>query len=69
MANLASDYQNQVRWTEAEELEVKVIETSKAALGEEHEFTLTCMTNLAFTYRNQRRWEEAEQLDVKVMEI
>jgi hypothetical protein len=56
------------RWKEAEELEVKVMETRKRVLGQEHPGTLASMANLASTYRNQGRWKEAEELVVKVME-
>ncbi|KAF6803318.1 Kinesin light chain 5, partial [Colletotrichum plurivorum] len=68
MANLASTYRNQGRWKEAEELDVRVMETSLRVLGEEHPSTLTSMANLAATYRNQGRWKEAEELGVRVME-
>ena len=51
MGNLASTYQNQGRWNEAEglEVQVQVIETRKRVLGEEHPDTLTSMANLAST--------------------
>ena len=49
MANLASTYRNQRRWKEAEELEVRVMDTMKRVLDEEHPDTLTGMANLAFT--------------------
>ena len=62
MANLASTYQNQGRWKEAEELEVQVMKTSKRVLGEEHPFTLTWMVNLAFTFKSQSRSKEAISL-------
>lgn len=52
----------------AEKLEVEVMETSKATLGEGHPDTLTSMANLASTYKKQGRWEEAENLEVQVME-
>ncbi|KAF5512206.1 Kinesin light chain 3 [Colletotrichum aenigma] len=39
-ANLASTYRKQGRWKEAEELEVRVMETRKRVLGEEHSDTL-----------------------------
>jgi len=48
MANLASTYWNQGRLKEAEELEVRVIETRKRVLGEEHPDKLSSMANLAF---------------------
>ncbi|OHW96949.1 TPR domain protein, partial [Colletotrichum incanum] len=47
MANLASTYWNQGRWKEAEELDVRVMETSSRVLGDEHPHTLTSMANLA----------------------
>jgi len=55
------------RWKEAEELQVKVMEASSRALGEEHSDTLTAIANLAATYRKQGRTQKAEKLDVKVM--
>src|SRR3954469_4049146 len=61
-------YRNQGRWKEAEELEVKVMETSLRVMGQEHPSTLTSMANLASTFWNQGRWKEAEELEVQVME-
>jgi tetratricopeptide (TPR) repeat protein len=68
MTWLASTYRNQGRWKEAEELFVRVMETSSRVLGEEHPDTLTSMANLASTFWNQGRWKEAEELFVRVME-
>jgi tetratricopeptide (TPR) repeat protein len=68
MANLASTYWKQGRWGEAEQLDVRVMETRTRVLGAEHPSTLTSMGNLALTYSNQGRWGEAEQLFVRVME-
>jgi hypothetical protein len=62
MANLASTYQSQGRWTQAEDLEVQVMETRKGVLGEEHPSTLTSMANLAYTLKDQKRDEEAVEL-------
>ncbi|GIZ49813.1 hypothetical protein CKM354_001283800 [Cercospora kikuchii] len=67
-AMVASTYRKQGRWTEAEELELEVVETSKATLGADHPDTLTTMGNLASTYWAQGRWAEAEALGVEVME-
>jgi hypothetical protein len=67
MANLASTYWNQGRWTEAEVLFVQVMETKKRVLREEHPSTLTSMANLASTYGNQGRWKEAEQLQMQAV--
>ncbi|KAK2734188.1 Kinesin light chain 5, partial [Colletotrichum kahawae] len=52
----------QGRWKEAEELNVRVIETRKRVLREEHPSTLTSMHNLSFTWKDQERWEDAVQL-------
>jgi len=41
MANLASTYQKQGRWKEAEELGVQVMDIRKTVLGVEHPDTLT----------------------------
>jgi hypothetical protein len=69
MGNLASTYQNQGRWNEAEKLEVQVMDMRKKLLGAEHPHTLTSMANLASTYRNQGRWNEAGKLEVQVMDM
>jgi hypothetical protein len=53
MANLALTYWNQERWTEAEQLEVQVMEGRKKGLGERHPDTLTGMKSLAFTWKSQ----------------
>jgi tetratricopeptide (TPR) repeat protein len=55
-------------YSNAEPIEVRVMETSLRVLGEEHPGTLTSMNNLASTFRNQGRWKEAEELEVQVME-
>ena len=54
--------------TEAEALEVVVMEKMKHVLGEEHPDTLISMGNLAATYRQQSQWKEAEALEVVVVE-
>ena len=56
------------RWKEAEELWVRVIETRKRVLGEEHPKTLTSIANVALTYSDQGRWKEAEELNTRVIE-
>ncbi|KZL80786.1 tpr domain protein [Colletotrichum incanum] len=61
-------YDDEGRWEDAEELFVRVMETRKSVLGEEHPDTLTSMANLASTYADQGRWKEAEELEVQVME-
>ena len=68
MGNLASTYWNQGRLKEAEELQVRVMETTKRVLGEEHPDSLLGMSNLASTYHQQGRLKEAEELEVLVME-
>jgi tetratricopeptide (TPR) repeat protein len=66
MAWMASTYLNQGRWTEAENLEAQVMETSRAVLRPEHP---TSMANLASAFWNLGRWTEAEKLEAQVMEI
>jgi hypothetical protein len=68
MANLASTYWNQGRWTEAEKMHVQVMETRQRLLGEEHPDTMTSMANLASTYWNQGQWMEAEKME-KTQEV
>jgi hypothetical protein len=68
MANLASTYQNQGRWNEAEQLELEVMESRKKKLGPEHPDTLTSMANLAFTWKSQGRSNDALALMTKCVE-
>ncbi|KAI5778075.1 hypothetical protein EDC01DRAFT_675361 [Geopyxis carbonaria] len=65
---LALIYGNQGRWSEAEELGVKLLETRKRVLGPEHPDTLEIMKHLASAYRGQGRVEEAEELGLTVLE-
>ncbi|KAE8311892.1 hypothetical protein BDV41DRAFT_565450 [Aspergillus transmontanensis] len=81
MADLASIYWHQGRWSEAEQLNIQVMERRKTVLGTEHSSTLTkrrktvlgaqhpsmlhSMANLASTYCYQGRWSEAEQLNIQ----
>ena len=69
MANLASTYQNQGKWKEAEALQVVVMEKSKQLLGDEHPDTLRSIGNHARTYQNQGRLADAEILNTLMMEI
>ena len=68
IAEFALAFSEAGRWTEAEKLNMQVMETMKRVLGEEHPDTLTSIANLASTYWNQGRWTEAEKLKVQVME-
>jgi hypothetical protein len=62
MYNVATTYQAQGRWEEAEQLEIDVINASRTKLGTEHPFTLTTMASLGVTYGNLGKWEEALSL-------
>jgi tetratricopeptide (TPR) repeat protein len=55
-------------WKEAENLQVKVMNTRREVLGAEHPDTLNSMTTFAAICRNQGRWKEAERLEVQIME-
>ena len=68
MANLASTYCDEGRWTEAEELQMQEIETRKQVLGPEHPDTLSSMSDLAAVYWKQGRYKEAEELFLQVLE-
>ncbi|KAJ5330533.1 hypothetical protein N7476_000316 [Penicillium atrosanguineum] len=62
MANLASTFWNQGRWSEAEQLQVQVMETRKTKLGADHPDTLSSMANLAFTWQYSGQNAEAINL-------
>ncbi|KAF6240779.1 hypothetical protein HO173_001452 [Letharia columbiana] len=69
MANLATIYQGQKRWKEAEKLALRVIELRQNALGPEHPDTVNTQAELVVSYSHQRRWAEAEQLQLQVLEM
>ncbi|KAJ1333110.1 FxSxx-COOH system tetratricopeptide repeat protein [Microdochium nivale] len=66
--NLAMTYSSQGRWKEAEALQLKAIEESKAALGAHHRLTLSIMGNLGMEFCKQGRWQEATDLQLQVCE-
>ncbi|CAG8884086.1 unnamed protein product, partial [Penicillium egyptiacum] len=53
---LASTYQRQGQWEEAEQLGLQVMKSRKAKLGEHHPDTLSSMASLASTYQRQGQW-------------
>jgi len=64
MRKLASMYEKQIKWKEAEELEMQVIETSLRVLGTDHLDTITSMSKLVSMYEEQRKWKEAEEIEM-----
>ncbi|KAJ7278926.1 hypothetical protein C8J57DRAFT_1465179 [Mycena rebaudengoi] len=68
MGNLAISYRDLGKFSEAEALEVVVLEKRTQILGSEHPDTLKAMGNLAITYRDLGKFSEAEALEVAVLE-
>ncbi|KAK0747607.1 hypothetical protein B0T21DRAFT_379616 [Apiosordaria backusii] len=58
-AAMASVYWEQGQFSEAQTIQVEVLEKSRGILGEEHPDTLTSMHNLAFTWKDMGRLEDA----------
>ncbi|KAJ7921604.1 hypothetical protein B0H13DRAFT_2415391 [Mycena leptocephala] len=54
--------------TEAENLQMAVLEKQKQIRGDDHSETLRAMNELALTYQNLREFKKAEQLQVVVLE-
>jgi hypothetical protein len=54
--------------TEAENLQMAVLEKQKQIRGDDHSDTLHAMNELALTYQNLREFKKAEQLQVVVLE-
>jgi hypothetical protein len=50
MANLAVTYGSLGKYTEAEKLEIQVLDARNRILGVEHPDTINAMANLAITY-------------------
>ncbi|TFK31256.1 hypothetical protein BDQ12DRAFT_565619, partial [Crucibulum laeve] len=55
-------------WTEAEKLQVEVMEKRHQLLGPAHSDTLTSMGNLASIYWRQGECAEAEKLQMELIE-
>jgi tetratricopeptide (TPR) repeat protein len=66
MAHLAITYQYLGKYTEAEKLEIQVLDARNRILGVEHPDTITAMANLASTYLDLEKYTEAEKLEIQV---
>ena len=55
-------------WSDAEMLQVMVMEKMKQLLGDSHPDTLRSMADLASTYRSQGLWNDAEMLKMVAIE-
>ena len=66
MANFAVAYSKLGKYTEAEELEMQVLQIRKRNLGEENPNTILAKANLASTYRNPGKHTEAEKLKIQL---
>ena len=62
MANLAATYRNFGKYTEAEKLEIQVLDARNRILGVEHPVTIHAMADLAATYQCLGKYTDAEQL-------
>ena len=67
MANLASTYQSQGRWKEAEEMNWRVLEGYEKVLGIEHPNTLTSVDSLALIMQHQGKYEAAEEMNRRAL--
>lgn len=66
---LAMVYSSQGKWTEAEELTIKMLETQKSILGENHPDTSSTLINLAEIYNSSGRYEQAAELYLQTLEL
>jgi tetratricopeptide (TPR) repeat protein len=69
MNNLAVLYRYQGKYEQAEQLNIKVVETRRRVLGVQHPGTLTSMSNLARLYQEREKYGRAETLYASVLEI
>lgn len=68
VSNLALTYFYQRRFTDAEDLQVSLVDLLMKHFGLENLGTMTCIFNLAATYSELGRWAEAEQLRYLVLQ-
>jgi len=69
MASLAATYYSKGRYDEAEQVQTKVLELRREALGERHPDTIGSMMSLAVTYHSHGRHDEAAQVQTKALEL
>ncbi|KAM0270685.1 hypothetical protein ACHAPA_003160 [Fusarium lateritium] len=67
MADLGATYFSQGRYTEAQDMAIKVLEIRQEVLGE-HPETIRSMADLGLTYYEQGRYDEAKRLYDKALE-
>ncbi|KAG8762929.1 hypothetical protein FRC11_006970, partial [Ceratobasidium sp. 423] len=68
-ANLASVHSNRGRLSQAENLQIEVLNAYLGKFTEEHLDTIASMLNLASTYCKQSRWDESEGLLLRAAEL
>ena len=56
------------KYTEAEKLEIQVLDAWNRILGVEHPATITSMANLAVIYKTLGKYTEAEKLEIQVLD-
>ena len=69
LSNLASLYQAQGKYEQAEPLYQRVLAIFEMQLGPEHPYTGTCLNNLAGLYQAQGKYEQAEPLYQRALPI
>ena len=55
--------------SEAEKLQIQVLDARSRTLGEEHESTISAMSNLASTYGGLGKYADAEKLKIKILDL
>ncbi|QLE58296.1 tetratricopeptide repeat protein [Nostoc sp. TCL26-01] len=67
--NLASLYDSQGRYSEAEPLYIQALALYRKLLGEEHPSVAMSLNNLAYLYKSQGRYSEAEPLYIQALAL
>ncbi|MBH8576113.1 tetratricopeptide repeat protein, partial [Nostocaceae cyanobacterium CENA369] len=67
--NLASLYDSQGRYNEAEPLYIQALALTRKLLGEEHPSVASSLNNLALLYYSQGRYSEAEPLYIQALAL
>ncbi len=67
--NLASLYQSQGKYDEAEPIQKRTLAILEKALGDEHPKVATCLNNLAALYQSQGKFDEAEPIQKRALAI
>ena len=69
MNNLAATHQNLAIYTDAEKVQIQILDTTNQLLGGEHPDTITALNNLVIIYERLGQYADAEKLKIEILNV